>query len=105
MKIRSIVPNLAYSQKNVLKIENGKLMKTFSKFIEAIPNKKLMSDILEIKETKDIYILYQAFMDQYKGLFLASKEEEMKLINQLKERIFIVLNNAKETSMVDDMFE
>ncbi|WP_256761434.1 hypothetical protein [Cohnella sp. WQ 127256] len=83
-KVMSIVPSLSYTQDLVSKLASKELSEIFSKIMNAIPDKKIWSEALEIEQTDNVNVLWQAFVNQYSELWLTTSENEKALINKLK---------------------
>lgn len=92
IKVSSIVPSMPYTRKNVTKLASERISKLFYELMNIIQDKKLMSEILEIEETKDNNVLFKAFAEQYGELWLAMNSRAEELMNKLKERSLFVVN-------------
>lgn len=90
-KIITIVPSLPYTQDLVSKLASKRLSEIYIDLMRKIKNKKIMSEILEIESTEDDKRLFLAFADQYRGLWLSTREEEEALIEKLRQRLITVL--------------
>lgn len=90
-KIKSIVPSLPYTRENITKIASKRISEIFYDLMDYIRNKKIMSEILEIEETEDEEILFQAFAKQYGELWFTVDKKERELLDQLKEKTLFVL--------------
>jgi hypothetical protein len=91
MKVKCIVPSLSYTQNLIAELASKRLSEIYIDLMKIIRNKKIMSEILEIESTEDDKKLFQAFADQYSGLWLSTREDEEALIEKLRQRLIIVL--------------
>lgn len=96
MKISSIIPSLPYTQELVSKFAAERLGKMYWELMKIIRSKKIMAEILEIEATEDDNDLIKAFVNQYGGLWLTTKEKEKALLDRLMERCLVVLNKHIE---------
>jgi len=92
MHIINIVPNEPKTRETITKLASKAISKIFNDLMDALRDNKLMSELLEIKETDDREILFQAFDEQYGDLWLCSKERKTELLKRLRERGLFVLN-------------
>lgn len=80
-KVSSIVPSMPYTRENVTKLASERISKLFYELMNVIRDKKVMSEILEIKETQDDDVLFKAFAKQYGELWLTTNSREEELIS------------------------
>ena len=58
-KTRSIIPSLPFTQENIAEQASKRLSKIYNDFMNAIIDKKIMSEILEIQPTEDDNVLFK----------------------------------------------
>lgn len=87
LTIRCIMPNEPYINDTVSKLASERLNKIYSDLRGIVRDKKIMSEALDIEQTDDENVLFQAFVKQYKGLWLSTSEKEKALFDTLKEKI------------------
>ncbi len=97
----SIVPSLPYTQELTSKIASERISKIYYDFMNIIRDKKIMSEILGIKATKDEEKLFKAFAEQYGELWLTTEKRERELREKLVERSLAVLNKYIEKDNED----
>ncbi|ANY69725.1 hypothetical protein BBD42_26965 [Paenibacillus sp. BIHB 4019] len=105
MKIRSIMPSLPYIQDVTGKFASKRLNEIYSEIRTAIHDKKILSEALEIDSTEDENILFQAFVKQYHGLWLNTRENEKALFEKLYGKIERALDNRIELMQASDKNE
>lgn len=70
------MPSEPYTHDIIAKYASERLSKIFSDLMMAIRDNKIISEALEIEPTDDDNVLFQAFVEQYKGLWLHTSENE-----------------------------
>lgn len=96
-KTNSIVPSKPGTQKLVSELACKRIIEIYSDFMKVIRNdKKLMSGILKIDETRDDKTLIKAFAEQYGELWLSTNERSKELRERLCERALLVFNKYLE---------
>lgn len=79
-------------KKNCTRIMTEEIAKIFCSYMNIIRDKKFLSEILEIKPTKNIMLLFDAFAEQYGELWFCTDERRNELMNRLDERTLFVLD-------------
>lgn len=95
-KVSSVVPSRPYTENLVAKLASERLSGLYNKIFNVIRNKKIMSEILEINETDDDNLLFQAFVQEYGDLWLTTNEREKELFDKLINRTIEVLEKYKD---------
>lgn len=65
-KTSSVMPSRPYTENLISEIYSERLNKLYSKLFNIIRDKKIMSEILDIDETSDDNILFQAFIKEWR---------------------------------------
>lgn len=60
-KVSSVIPSLPYTRQNITTLASERISKLFYDVMNAIKNKKIISEILEIDETDNETELFKAF--------------------------------------------
>ncbi|MNO27924.1 hypothetical protein D3C76_178100 [compost metagenome] len=94
-KVSSVVPSKPYTVNLVSKLASERLNELYNKIFNVIRNKRIMSEILEINETDDENLIFQAFVKQYGDLWLTTKEREKQLFDKLISKTTEVLEKYK----------
>lgn len=82
--IRSIMPNKQYTEGLIRKFKSERLSKLYYLLFDAVGNNKsIMSEILEIEETDDEVVLFQALVKEYGEIWFTTKSREEELIEKL----------------------
>lgn len=95
-KVSSVIPSRPYTESLISEIYSKTLNKLYSKLINIIRDKKIMSEILDIDETTDDNLLFQAFIKEYGELWLTSTERERELFDKLINKSTEVLKKYTE---------
>jgi hypothetical protein len=95
-KVSSVVPSKPYTENLVAKLASERLSKLYYKIFNAIKNKKIMSEILEIDETDNDNLLFQAFVKEYGDMWLTTTAKEKELFDKLIKRTAEVLEKYEE---------
>jgi hypothetical protein len=91
-KVSSIIPSMPNTIERMTKLASEIISKKFYELINIIRDRKLLSEILEIEETEDEDILFEAFAKQFGELWLTTNEREKELLNRLRDRCVFVLS-------------
>jgi len=84
-KVKSIMPDEEWIQKKISDFVNERYSEKFIKLLDAIGDKKLLAEILDIEETEDLQKLYKAYVDAY-GNFFESEEVAKKRGEKMARR-------------------
>ncbi|GFZ93892.1 hypothetical protein GCM10008018_45440 [Paenibacillus marchantiophytorum] len=95
-KVSSVVPSKPYTVNLVAKLSSERLSELYYKIFNVIKDKKIMSEILEIDETENENLLFQAFVKEYGEMWLTTKEREKELFDKLINKTTEVLEKYKE---------
>lgn len=95
-KVSSVVPSKPYTVNLVSKLASERLNELYNKIFNVIRNKRIMSEILEINETDDDNLLFQAFVKEYGDLWLTTTAKEKELFDKLIKKTTEVLEKYKE---------
>lgn len=90
-KLRSVIPSIKYTQNLLAELQSERLNKLYDRFFEVIRDKKIMSEILDIDETKNDNLLFKAFVSQYGDLWLTTSEKEKTLRDKLFNKALEVI--------------
>lgn len=85
-KISSIMPSRPYIEKTTAKLMGERMNELYHYLSKAIPDKRIMSEILEIDETEDDKKLFKAFVEQYGELWFTTDEREKELLDLFEKR-------------------
>lgn len=96
LSVNSVVPSLPFIQDKISELSSERLSRIYCDLLKIVKSKKLMSEILGIKPTKDDKKLFEAFDEQYGDLWLTTKEKERELLEQFKARVISVANKERE---------
>ncbi|ADL50520.1 hypothetical protein [Clostridium cellulovorans] len=96
IKVSSIIPNLSGVKQNVSRLASERISQIFYDFMNVVKDRKLMSKILGVEETYDDDILIRAFYEQYRELWFTTKQRENELLDLLKERSRVALEEYFE---------
>lgn len=91
MGVNSIMPSRPFIQEKVSDFASERISEIYYDLMNIVRDKKIMSEILEIEETKDDDKLFRAFAEQYGDLWLPTDGQKEKLFGRLKERIIAVV--------------
>jgi len=91
LKVFNIMPNRPYISDIASEMAGKALGKIYWDIMSIVKDKKRMSAVLGIEETEDHEILTKAFLEQYRGLWLATGERGTELVDRLEARILNVM--------------
>ncbi|MEI2281258.1 hypothetical protein [Paenibacillus polysaccharolyticus] len=97
MRTFVIAPDLEFVQETASRIATKELARIYTELMEIIPNKKFMSEVLEIEPTENDELLVEAFLDQYSTLWLATGKEKDLLLEKFRHRIELVIAKRSAT--------
>lgn len=97
-KANFVIPNILLQRERTSELYSEMAFKLYRNIMDIIGNKKIMSEILEIEETKNENIIFNAFARQYGDLAWVTTDREKKeeLANLFEERISFVLNKYSD---------
>jgi hypothetical protein len=99
-KVSSIIPSIIYTQNLIAKLKSERLNKLYDEFLGVIRNKKIMSEIFEIDETKNDDLLFKAFVSQYGDLWLTTSAKEKELRDKLLNKAIEVIEKYEKNPIV-----
>ena len=90
-KIFTIMPSKPYISDLAAKVAGKELGEIYWNVMSIVKDKKLMSEVLGVEKTEDDEILFRAFVEQYRELWLATGEKRAELVNRLKDKLLNVM--------------
>ncbi|TDL70430.1 hypothetical protein E2R58_15225 [Paenibacillus amylolyticus] len=91
MKTFVTAPDLDFAQETVSSFATKELARIYSELLRVMPNKKFMSEVLGIDPTENDELLFEAFWNQYKDLWLATGNKRKILFNKLRHHIELAM--------------
>lgn len=95
-KVSTVMPSKIYTTNLVNKLAGERLSEIYNRFYKAIPNKKMMSEILEIEPTENENELFQAFVRQYWGMWLTTNEKEKEYVDKFANKAVAVIERYEK---------
>ncbi|WP_145409265.1 hypothetical protein [Paenibacillus xylanexedens] len=101
MKTFVTAPDLEFVQETVSNLASKELARIYSELMRTMPNKKFMSEVLGIEPTENDELLFEAFWNQYKDLWLATGSTKKLLFDKFRHHVELVV--AKHSATKNEM--